>query len=116
MKGLLKNENQNNNLARLFLVVTLFSLFVTDAMAQIQTGGGALEQATSALGSYFKPVQQLCYAIAAIIGFIGAIKVYGKFTQGDPDVGKAAASWFGACLFMVLAGTVLGAFFRNGMV
>ena len=42
---------------------------------------------------------------------IGGIKVYQKFSSGDPDTAKTAASWFGACIFLVIAGVVLESFF-----
>ena len=34
-----------------------------------------------------------------------------KFSSGDPDTSKTAASWFGACIFMIVAGTILKSFF-----
>ena len=30
---------------------------------------------------------------------------------GDPDTGKTAGSWFGACVFLIVAATVLRSFF-----
>lgn len=44
-------------------------------------------------------------------GLIGAIRVYSKFSSGDPDTGKTAGSWFGACVFLIVAATVLRSFF-----
>lgn len=41
----------------------------------------------------------------------GDIKVYSKFSSGDPDTGKTAGSWFGACVFLIIAATVLRSFF-----
>jgi len=32
-------------------------------------------------------------------------------SSGDPDTGKTAASWFGACIFLIVAATILRAFF-----
>lgn len=46
-----------------------------------------------------------------ICGLIGAIRVYSKFSSGDPDTGKTAGSWFGACVFLIVAATVLRSFF-----
>ena len=51
------------------------------------------------------------HAAGAIVGLIGAIKVYSKFSSGDPDTGKTAGSWFGACVFLIVAATVLCSFF-----
>ena len=39
------------------------------------------------------------------------IKVYNKFSSGDPDVSKVASSWFGACIFLIVAATILRSFF-----
>ena len=32
-------------------------------------------------------------------------------TSGDPDTSKTAASWFGACIFLIVAATILRSFF-----
>ena len=50
------------------------------------------------VNSYFDPAVKLIYAAGALCGLIGAIRVYSKFSSGDPDTGKTAGSWFGpAC-------------------
>lgn len=54
---------------------------------------------------------KLIYAISAVVGLIGGVKVYGKFSSGDPDTSKTAASWFGACIFLIVAATILRSFF-----
>ena len=54
---------------------------------------------------------KLVYAIGAVVGLIGGVKVYGKFSSGDPDTSKTAASWFGACIFLIVAATILRSFF-----
>ena len=54
---------------------------------------------------------KLIYAIGAFIGLIGGVKVYSKFSSGDPDTSKTAASWFGACIFLIVAATILRSFF-----
>ena len=54
---------------------------------------------------------KLIYAIGAVVGLIGGVKVYGKFSSGDPDTSKPAASWFGACIFLIVAATILRSFF-----
>ena len=61
--------------------------------------------------SYFDPLTLLIYAVGAVIGLIGGIKVYQKFSSGDPDTSKTATSWFGACIFLIVSATVLRSFF-----
>ena len=74
-------------------------------------GIAGITEATSMVTSYFYPLVQLIYAIGAVTGLIGGIRVYQKFSSGDPDTSKTAASWFGACIFLILVGTVLESFF-----
>ena len=57
------------------------------------------------------PGTKLIYAIGAVVGLIGGIKVYGKFSSDDPDTSKTAASWFGACIFLIVSATILRSFF-----
>ena len=59
----------------------------------------------------FDPGTKLVYAIGAVCGLIGGVKVYNKFSSGDPDTSKTAASWFGACIFLIVAATILRSFF-----
>ena len=63
------------------------------------------------VNSYFDPAVKLIYSAGALCGLIGAIRVYSKFSSGDPDTGKTAGSWFGACVFLIVAATVLRSFF-----
>ena len=51
------------------------------------------------------------YTIGALVGVIGAVKVYQKWSHGDHDTSKVAASWFGACVFLVIVAAVLKGFF-----
>ena len=83
---------------------------VMSAFAQ-GNGSAGITEATQMVGSYFDPATKLIYAIGAVVGLIGGVKVYGKFSSGDPDTGKTAASWFGACIFLIVAATILRSFF-----
>ena len=51
------------------------------------------------------------HAVGDVIGLIGGVKVYQKFSSGDPDTSKTASSWFGACIFLIVAATILRSFF-----
>ncbi len=74
-------------------------------------GESGITQATQMVTSYFDPATKLIYAIGAVVGLIGGVKVYNKFSSGDPDTSKTAASWFGACIFLIVAATILRSFF-----
>lgn len=92
------------------ILSTLTMLTVFSAFAQ-GDGSAGITEATQMVTSYFDPATQLIYAIGAVVGLIGGVKVYNKFSSGDPDTSKTAASWFGACIFLIVAATVLRSFF-----
>ena len=93
------------------LILTLMAV-VLDSAAMAQGNGiKGITDATSMVTSYFAPLTKLIYAVGAVVGLIGGIKVYQKFSSGDPDTSKTAASWFGACIFLVIVGVVLESFF-----
>lgn len=88
----------------------IFSFFASALFAQ-GDGSAGITEATGMVTSYFDPATNLIYAIGAIVGLIGGVKVYSKFSSGDPDTGKTAASWFGACIFLIVSATILRSFF-----
>ncbi|GAA4418725.1 DUF4134 domain-containing protein [Nibrella saemangeumensis] len=81
-----------------------------------QTGSGAakkgLDEATKEITGAWETVGNLMYAICAIVGVVGGIQVYSKWSNGDPDTRKAAASWFGALIFAGLVLLVIKAVFN----
>jgi hypothetical protein len=79
--------------------------------AQTADGNAGITQATTLIASYFDTGINLMYAIGAVVGLIGAVKVYNKWSHGDHDTGKVAAAWFGACIFLVVVATVIKSFF-----
>jgi hypothetical protein len=95
---------------RNLLTVALLIGTAVQAFAQ-DNGAAGINEATRIVGSYFDPATKLIYAIGAVVGLIGGVKVYGKFSSGDPDTSKTAASWFGACIFLIVAATILRSFF-----
>ena len=92
------------------VLVAVSMLSVFGAFAQ-GNGTAGITAATQMVTSYFDPATKLIYAIGAVVGLIGGVKVYNKFSSGDPDTSKTAASWFGACIFLIVAATVLRSFF-----
>jgi len=92
------------------IVLAACLLSVVGVFAQ-GNGIGGITEATNMVTSYFDPGTKLIYAIGAVVGLIGGVKVYSKFSSGDPDTSKTAASWFGACIFLIVAATILRSFF-----
>jgi len=77
-----------------------------------QDGNAGINEANQKVRGYFDSGTHLMYAVGALLGLIGAVKVYQKWSSGDPDTGRVAAAWFGACVFLVLVATVITSFFN----
>jgi hypothetical protein len=92
-------------------LLLLLTLLKTNANAQNPDGNAGINQATTLVNGYFAAGTNLMYAVGAILGLIGAVKVYQKWNHGDHDTGKVAAAWFGSCIFLVIVATVIKSFF-----
>lgn len=92
-------------------VMVLVSVVVISLRGYSQDGNAGINQANQMVRSYFVTGTALLYAIGAVVGLIGAIKVYSKWNSGDQDTAKVAASWFGSCIFLVVVATVIKSFF-----
>ena len=99
-------SNRRRALACFALAATFFSLSL-----QAQDGIEGINEANEKIRSYYEAGTNLMYAIGAIVGLIGAVKVYNKWNAGDHDTGKVAAAWFGSCVFLVVVATVIQSFF-----
>ena len=67
-----------------FFLAAMTLLVSMGAFAQ-GNGIAGISEATNMVTSYFDPGTKLIYAIGAVIGLIGGVKVYSKFSSGDPD-------------------------------
>jgi phage-related minor tail protein len=90
--------------------IVLFLIIQTMERITAQNAAG-IDQATTEVKSYIDPISNLIIAIGAVVGLIGGIRVYIKWQSGDQDTQKSLMGWFGACLFLVLVGVVIKAFF-----
>lgn len=89
----------------------LATLILATSSLYGQDGNAGINEANTMVRSYFDSGTNLMYAVGAIVGLIGAVKVYQKWNSGDHDTGKVAAAWFGSCVFLVVVATVIKSFF-----
>jgi hypothetical protein len=104
-----REPNQNKN--HLLSLAATYILLLISFCASAQDGNAGINEANTKVRSYFAAGTNLMYAVGAIVGLIGAIKVYQKWNSGDHDTGKVAAAWFGSCVFLVIVATVIRSFF-----
>ncbi len=92
------------------ILMLAFTIYCWSSNLMAQSADG-IDEATSEVESYVDPIANLIIAIGAVVGLIGGIRVYIKWQSGDQDTQKALMGWFGACLFLILVGVVISAFF-----
>lgn len=97
------------HMVRIGTVLIVF--FFIQSCLFAQDGNAGINEANTRVRSYFQSGTNLMYAVGAILGLIGAVKVYQKWNSGDHDTGKTAAAWFGSCVFLVVVTTVIRSFF-----
>jgi hypothetical protein len=103
-------KEEKNFRIGLKVLLMLMLVFVVNQL-QAQDGLAGINEANRQVRSYFVAGTNLMYAVGALLGLIGAVKVYQKWNAGDPDTGKVAAAWFGSCVFLVVVATVISSFF-----
>lgn len=105
-------SNKKNGAKVWLLSVTLCVYNVLNGVvARAQDGEAGIRAAADQVSGYFDTGCDLVYAIGAVVGLIGAVKVFNKWNAGEPDTNKVAAAWFGSCIFLVIVATVLKSFF-----
>lgn len=66
---------------KIFLSAAILAAVVS-AYAQ-GNGQAGITEATNLITGYFDPGTKLVYAIGAVVGLIGGVKVYGKFVRRE---------------------------------
>lgn len=94
------------NLSKRFFA--LLALGLTNFSAFASNG---IDAGTAELRTYVASISSIILVIGAIVGLIGGVRVFIKWNNGDQDVNKAIMGWFGSCIFLVLVGGVIRAFF-----
>jgi hypothetical protein len=89
----------------------LFVAGLTYAIASHAQGAQGIDAGTSELATYIDPIGNLILMVGAIVGLVGAVRVYIKWNNGDNDVQKSIMGWMGSCVFLVVSGMVIKAFF-----
>jgi len=95
-----------------YLLTTLLSTTVVHFL--FAQGAVGIDAASSEISTYIDPIANFILIVGAVVGLIGGVRVYIKWNSGDQDVQKAIMGWFGACLFLVVVGIVIKAFFGVG--
>lgn len=91
------------------LTLALAIMAITPAFAQ--GGATAISNAASDITDYWDPVKLILKAVGGLVGFIGGLRVYNKWTNGDQDVNKEILGYGGAMIFLIVVPEFVTAFF-----
>ena len=99
---------KSNLLGKLF--TTAFVLLATVPLLA-QGGAAALTDAATEIKSYWDPVKLIIQAIGGLVGFIGGVRIYNKWQNGDQDINKELVGWGGSALFLIIVPQFVSSFF-----
>lgn len=89
--------------------VLLPHLSLAGGMVFLDLASG-LTGATTQMTSIWSLVNKLILAIGGLVGLIGGVRIYIKWNHGEREITKDIVGWAGACVFLLLVGTLLTAF------
>lgn len=87
------------------------SAFAKSGSVNYSWGADALATMHDFVVTMMMYVQELCFAIAAILTIVSGFQIYTKMHAGEDGVLKSMIMLLGACLFFIGASLVLPAFF-----
>lgn len=103
-------KNNSSRIPAAVAAVVISFVWVLEAFAAGDPTS-AINSAKQSLQNTFESVAALTLVVGAIVGLIGGITCYSKFSAGDPEGGKKIAKWFGGAMFLCLTPTIMKAFF-----
>ena len=106
---MMKNLFTKNVTTKKVLTLALAIMAITPAFAQ--GGATAISNAASDITDYWDPVKLILKAVGGLVGFIGGLRVYNKWTNGDQDVNKEILGYGGAMIFLIVVPEFVTAFF-----
>lgn len=91
------------------LTLALVMMALTPIFAQ--GGATAISNAAGDIRDYWDPIKLILKAVGGLVGFIGGLRVYNKWTNGDQDVNKEILGYGGAMIFLIVVPEFVTAFF-----
>ncbi|WP_353166588.1 DUF4134 family protein [Empedobacter brevis] len=105
-----KSFIKRNLTAKNLLLVAFLLIVATPAFGQ--GGASAISNAAGTVKDYWDPVKLILKAVGGIVGLIGGLRVYNKWTNGDQDVNKEILGYGGAMVFLIVVPEFVTAFFN----
>lgn len=95
-----------------FLIMWISSLIYAASSCYAQAPGlSEFTQVSAQMRSYYFSFSDLSFAIGAITGLIGGVRIYSNWQSGDYRVDAQVTAWFASCIFLNLCGIFLRGLF-----
>jgi hypothetical protein len=105
-----RTKNQNRKMLAGIAAVSVLLLLAPQLLIAQDIGGG-IDQAASQVKGIFANVSNLVLMIGGVVGLISGVVVFIEWNNGGDHVNKKLIAWGGSCVFLLLTGGVLKAFF-----
>ncbi|CAA7197003.1 DUF4134 domain-containing protein [Chryseobacterium potabilaquae] len=105
----MNSKFNKRKMTKRILTTALMLLAITPIFAQ--GGAAALTNAAVEVKKYWDPVKLIIMAVGGVVGLIGGVRIYNKWSNGDQDINKEVVGWGGACLFLIIVPEFVSSFF-----
>ena len=105
----MKHKCKRYSTAKKLFTVAILLMVVTPMMAQ--GGATAISNAANDIKDYWDPIKLILKAVGGLVGFIGGLRVYNKWTNGDQDVNMEILGYGGAMIFLIVVPEFVTSFF-----
>jgi hypothetical protein len=92
-------------------ILTAFMILLAVTPVFAQGGATAISNAANDIKDYWDPIKLILKAVGGLVGFIGGLRVYNKWTNGDQDVNKEILGYGGAMIFLIVVPEFVTSFF-----
>nr|WP_235802705.1 DUF4134 family protein [Vaginella massiliensis] len=99
-----------NTRTKTLLALAFLTIAITPLMAQ--GGNSAIANASTTIADYWDPIKKLLNAVGGVVGLIGGLRIYNKWTNGDQDINKEILGYGGAMVFLIIVPQFVSAFFK----
>ncbi len=92
------------------IVCLLFFFSESETFGQSPPGVAKFQEVESDMERFYVALSRLSFAVGAVSGLLGGLRVYTNWQMGRHQVDVQVISWFGACIFLSTIG-----FFLSGL-
>ena len=94
---------------KVVIITAFFCALCLSAFSQ--PGLQEIGDATREVKRSYNSLVNLCYAVGAITGLIGGVRVYSNWNTGQHHIDAQVVGWFLSCIFFEIVAVMIGALY-----